>query len=295
MKKKLILIVVLIIIVVLAIIIIRGIQNNDVKAQSATNQHQPVSSSFRENDNMALGNPSNSTADVKFADNYLMIKPEYVVSYSNSAHIPNWVSWHLSASDIGDAGRHDSFRADTALPDGFFEVIPADYAKSGFDKGHLCPSADRTLSEDHNRATFLMTNMVPQAPNNNRIVWENLESYCRDLVKDGNELYIVAGSYGQGGTGSKGFAKTIKDNVLVPAYTWKVVVVLPEGADDIHRIGSTTRIISVLLPNTQDCSMKEWTDYRVSVDSLESLTRYDFLSNVPVEVQKRIEAKKDMN
>jgi endonuclease G, mitochondrial len=55
----------------------------------------------QENDNMGLGNPSKATTDITNAENYLMVKPQYCVSYSNTKHIPNWVSWHLSVSDLG--------------------------------------------------------------------------------------------------------------------------------------------------------------------------------------------------
>jgi endonuclease G len=54
-----------------------------------------------------------------------------------------------------------------------------------------------------------MTNIIPQAPNHNRQLWENLERYCRNLAEQGSELYIVMGSYGTGGTGSSGFMTTI--------------------------------------------------------------------------------------
>jgi endonuclease G len=63
----------------------------------------------------------------------------------------------------------------------------------GYDRGHLAPSADRTRNEADNSSTFLMTNMMPQVPELNRGVWGDLEEYCRSLVQQGKELYIVAG------------------------------------------------------------------------------------------------------
>ncbi|PKK34676.1 hypothetical protein BWI96_20840 [Siphonobacter sp. SORGH_AS_0500] len=58
---------------------------------------------------------------------------------------------------------------------------------------------DRTASEIDNSATFLMTNMIPQAPSLNRGLWSDLEEYCRTRVKLGYEAYIYAGGYGTGG------------------------------------------------------------------------------------------------
>jgi endonuclease G, mitochondrial len=80
---------------------------------------------------------------------------------------------------------------------------------------------------------------------------------------------------------------------IVPAQTWKIIVVLPEGDNDIKRITTSTRVIAVLVPNSQSCSEKEWGEYRVSVDQIEKLTGYDFLSNVPGAVQRVIEARVD--
>lgn len=94
---------------------------------------------------------------------------------------------------------------------------------------------------------------MPQAPNNNRITWENLESYCRKLVSEGNELYIIAGPLGSGGTGSNGGVtySLAGGKITVPASTWKIVVVLPDGENDLSRVNSSTRVIAVQMPNSQ--------------------------------------------
>lgn len=246
-----------------------------------------------DNDNMMLGNPSNATADIVNVNNYWMVKTQYTLSYSSSKLTPNWTSWHLNSSDIGSAARQDDYRADVTLPTGWFEVDGNGYSKSGFDRGHMCPSADRTSSVANNSATFLMTNMVPQSPKNNEVTWENLESYSRTLVDAGNELYIISGPYGQGGTGSNGFANTTVAGVVIPAQVWKIIVVLPNGDNDLSRITTSTRVIAVLMPNNQTVSSQPWTYYRVSVDAIETLTGYDFLSNVPAAIQNVMEAKVD--
>jgi endonuclease G, mitochondrial len=246
-----------------------------------------------DNDNMLLGNPSGATSSTSNSNNYLMIKPQYDFSYNNSKHEPNWTSWHLYSGDIGSTSRQDDFRPDTTLPSGWYKVTANEFSGTGFDRGHMCPSGDRTDSVADNQATFLMDNMIPQAPKNNEVTWENLEEYERTLVSEGNELYIIAGGYGSGGTGSKGYMITVGNGVTVPAETWKIIVVLPNGNNDISRITTSTRVISVLMPNTQDCSSQPWGNYRVSVDNIESLTGYDFLSSLPTSTQNAIEAKVD--
>ncbi|WP_081825410.1 DNA/RNA non-specific endonuclease [Bacillus sp. UNC41MFS5] len=246
-----------------------------------------------DDDNMGLGNPSGATAVTSNSNNYLMNKQQYTLSYNNSKHEPNWVSWHLGSSDIGSTPRQDDFRADTTLPSGWYQVTASEFSGSGFDRGHLTPSGDRTSSVANNSATFLMTNMLPQAPNNNQITWENLESYSRKLVSAGNELYIISGGYGSGGTGSNGYRTTVGNGVVVPAKVWKVIVVLPKGNSDISRVSTSTRVIAVMVPNDQTASSQPWSNYRVSVDSIESLTGYNFLSSISTSIQGSIEANVD--
>jgi endonuclease G, mitochondrial len=243
--------------------------------------------------NMLMGNPSNATTDVVNANNYLMDKGYYILSYSRDRGIPNWVSWHLQSSDIGSASRQDDFRSDPDLPPTFYHVSNTSYSGSGFDRGHNCPSADRSSSVAANSATFLMTNMIPQAPYNNQQTWANLEDYSRTLVQQGNELFIIMGNYGVGGTGSNGSANTINNgNVTVPSNIWKVIVVLPSGSNDLKRVTSSTRVIAVITPNINTIS-SNWKTYRTSIDAIENATGYDLLSNVPASVQQVLEATVD--
>ena len=244
-------------------------------------------------DNLTLGNPSKASTSSE--NNYLMVKPQYVISYNRSRGSANWVSWHLSTAWKGTAQRTNNFRPDNALPSAWFKASTSDYTNTGFDRGHLCPSDDRDGSTEDNDATFLMTNIIPQAPKNNQGVWVDLESYCRKVADAGNELFIVAGVYGSGGTGSNGgTTKSIASGeITVPAYTWKVIVILANGSNDISRIDQNTRVIAVKIPNKQSVEGTSWGDYRVNIDELEDLTGYDFLSNVPTELQKVLEARKD--
>lgn len=249
---------------------------------------------YNDNDNMLLGNPSDAVNNILSPNNYLMVKPQYVLSYNNSKLTTNWTSWHLYSGDIGNTPRQDDFRPDNTLPDTWYKVTQTDYMYStyGFDRGHMCPSADRTSSTINNSATFLMTNMVPQAPNNNQRSWAYLEDYERELANAGNELYIISGPYGSGGTSAKGTFTVLSSGVTVPSHTWKIIVVISNGDNDLSRINASSRVIAVLMPNTQECTLP-WRSYRVTVDSIETLTGYNFLSNLPTEIQDVIEARVD--
>jgi endonuclease G len=236
-------------------------------------------------EHLTMGNPSNATTNVAQPLNYLMDKPQYALSYNRDNGEANWVSWHLDNSWLGSAPRQNDFRNDTTLPAGWYQVLATDYSGSGFDRGHMCPSADRTITVATNSATFLMTNMIPQLPANNQGVWANLESYCRTLVSQGNELYIISG-----GQGLQYFIAN--GHVAVPAQTWKVVIVLTNGTNDVGRVTTTTRTIAVVMPNSGSIGT-DWRAYRVSVDQVEAITGFDFFSSVSPSIQNVIEATVD--
>jgi endonuclease G len=246
--------------------------------------------------NMLLGNPSNATTKISEKDNYLLEKKQYSLSYNNSKGEPNWVSWHLNASWKGEAKRCNCFNTDLSLPELFYKVKKSEYTKTGFDRGHLCPSDDRDATDEDNEVTFFMSNMIPQSPHLNRITWVALEEYCRKLIQEGKELYIIAGGYGSGGIGSNNsLTYSIGEHINVPSHCWKIIVVLPEGNDDIRRITNNTRVIAVNMPNNQTVNEHHWDHYRTNVDEIEKITGYDFLNKLPKEIQNHIEAKKDQN
>lgn len=242
---------------------------------------------------LTLGLPSNATPDPNNCQNYLMYKPQYALSYNCSTGTANWVSWHLSQAWQGTVPRQDDFRADPDLPVNFYKVTENDYISSGFDRGHMCPSSDRDRTVADNSATFVMSNMVPQAPNNNQGIWADLEIFCRQLATKGNEMYIISGPQGVGGAGTKGFkTTTLNGKVRVPNSVWKIIVVLPVGDNDLQRITTATRVIAVKIPNTQSLNTT-WGSYRVSVRSIEQLTGLNFLSNLPQNIQDALETTVD--
>jgi endonuclease G len=230
-------------------------------------------------------------------NNYLMKKAEYALSYNRSRSTPNWTSWHLDSSWLGSAPRQDNFRNDTTLPDGWFQVQGNSYSGSGFDRGHMTPSADRTASIPENSATFLMTNMIPQAPGNNQGPWADLENDTRALLSSTqNEVYVISGGSGTGGTGSTGgLTESISNGMIaVPAVTWKVILVLTKAdGDDAARVTTQTRTIAVIMPNRDDIRPRNWQEFLVTVDEVEALTGYDFFSQVPVNIQAVIESRLD--
>lgn len=251
---------------------------------------EDVPAAHGDDSNLLFGNPSGATADIMDYTNYLIDHHYYVLAYNRDRGTPNWVSWHLDSTNITEAvPRQDNFAAYIGIPGDWYAVSHATYTGSGFDRGHHCPSADRTSSYAANSATFLMTNMVPQAPGNNGGPWAGLEHHLREQVRAGYEAYIIMGSYGTGGVGNHGPADALADGrVTVPARLWKVAVLLPDGDNDLQRVTSSTTVIAVDMPNRNDVD-DNWKAYRVSIDDIEEQTGYDLLSNLPEAVQRSVE------
>jgi endonuclease G, mitochondrial len=198
---------------------------------------------------LLMGTPS-SAPDSTNRDDYLMMKRQYALSYNSSKGIANWVSWQLNASWIGEVDRCKSFSPDPTLPSGFKVVTPTDYTGSGFSRGHMTRSRDRSVTTTENCATFLMTNIMPQTQDNNEGPWLELENLSKDLALAGKDLYIIAGGIGEGGTGLKGFQTAIgKNQVSVPASLWKIVVVIDKPGLRLKGVTAKTRVIAVNMPN----------------------------------------------
>jgi len=234
-----------------------------------------------------LGIPSPaSTAD---PNNFLSVKSGYVISYNGSRKVPNWVSWELNTSYLGSTSRQDDFRPDNTLPASEPQASLADYSGSGYDRGHMCPSADRTLTVAANSQTFFLTNMVPQAANNNQGPWAVMENDLRAIANAGKELLIISG-----GTFSASSNK-IGSGVGVPDKTFKVVVVLDAVNQGAAAVTGSTRVIGVMMPNenNQISRTADWHSFRVSVDSIEAATGDNFLSDVDPAIQSIVESRVD--
>jgi endonuclease G, mitochondrial len=261
----------------------------DAQARTVNlNQSITINAPLPGEDPLLFGNPSNATTDLANENNYLMEKPQYSLSYNRSKATANWTAWRLDSSWIGSTNRQDDFRPDSSLPAGWYQVLDTDYSGSGYDRGHLCPSGDRTNSIPNNSATFLMTNMMPQLAANNQGPWEEFESYCRTLAGQGNEIYIMSGPSGNIGTIAQG-------RVVVPAVTWKVVLVIPNGTTDLQRVSKATRAFGIIVPNQPPLDINApWRNFRVTVDTVENLTGYDFLTSIPKMSQEIIERRRDI-
>ena len=254
--------------------------------------HQSALALIDSNLQMQLGNPSNATADTNNHSHYLITRPIEALDYNDSHGQPNWASWDLTSGDANNAvSRQDSFAPDTNLPPNFYYVTNTEYSGSGFDRGHLCPSADRTDSLNDNNMTFLMSNMMPQAPDNNRLVWAYFEDYCRAQADASNEVLVVCGP-----SGFNGSHISSSTHVLIASNTWKIAVVVPLGLGGsnsaLSRITITNRVIAINVPNTNGIST-QWTNYITSARQIEVETGFNFFTAVPATIASAFRARVD--
>jgi len=233
---------------------------------------------------LALGNPSGATNSTFNPDNFLMINNAYALSYNNSRGTANWIAWRIAEADFGVAERQNNFRPDPNLPKNFTRVTPADYTGTGFDRGHLCPSADRSSSPEANSQTFFMSNITPQTPDLNRNVWNDFETYSRTLVRRGKvDLYVVAGVYGEKGK--------LKKKITVPTNFWKVIVAVPQGAG-LSAINENTHVTAVDMPNAV-LGKTDWRQFRTTVRAIEQRANINLLSSLPQDLQETLENRVD--
>jgi endonuclease G len=243
---------------------------------------------------VAFGVPTDATPE----DELYLERPQFALSYSAARGGPNWVSWELSAAHFGTADRCNCFTPDPRLPAGVPLVEDADYRGGGYDRGHMVQSFNRTATEQENATTYLLSNILPQAAENNQGPWGALENHLSDLARfEGKQVYIVAGgAYPAAPATLKGEGK-----VAIPDYTWKVALVMDagEGPSDV-RGHEDVELVAVWMPNrvgvrgpesADGIRNRPWRDYETTVDAIEARTGYDVFALLPDAVERIVEAK----
>jgi|GEM_PF-68016 len=211
---------------------------------------------------------------------------EFAMEYDITKKHSKWVAWRLHEGDFGDSGRTDAWRQD--------ERIPAEYRAtasnfpSGYDRGHLCPSGERTKSVEINRQTFYYSNMSPQRSDLNQGVWSQLEIFVRDWAQQrGDTLYICAGGAITNNQPIIGY----ENGLAIPKYHFKVVL-RKRGADMFHAIGFWFENKNYPA-RTKAYFMENLDTFIKSVDEIEILTGLDFFHSLPADIQNMVEAQKN--
>jgi endonuclease G, mitochondrial len=199
----------------------------------------------------------------------------YSLGYNENREQPNWVTYRLTKSMIlnKSVGRSNNFREDPMVTSG--SATLADYRKSNYDRGHLCPAAAMRFSKTAMSETFYMSNMSPQVPEFNRGIWKKLEEKVRKWTVNNGELDVVTGPVFYK---SKKHKEIGADGVDVPDAYFKVIL-------DYKK--PHVKAIGFLLPNTG--SNGALSNYAYPVDNIERITGFDFFATLPDNVENKIE------
>jgi endonuclease G len=181
----------------------------------------------------AGGEPPRIIAPALLRDAQTLCSRFFSVLYSGVSRTPLYSAEHLTKASVRrsvDQARINSFHADSRLPfDG--GPILSDYARSGFDRGHMSPNGDMPDRQSQYES-FALTNMVPQNPNNNRPLWAAIEATTRSMAASDGDAYVVTGPAFLGNVYRIG-------NVAVPNYLWKAVYLPRVGVAGAWYTGNT--------------------------------------------------------
>lgn len=209
-----------------------------------------------------------------YSSRYVMKDYEgFTVCYDIENHNPAWVGWELLRSEAdGDVARTNKFWHDDDVAGCAFTE---DYKNSGYDRGHLCPAADQKWSYQAMRDCFSMANMTPQKHELNGGAWQTLEKKERAWAERDSAIVIVSGPIY-----TDADRQRIGDTgVRVPSAFFKVMLApyLEEP-----------RAIGFVYPN--GLAPGNMQDYSMSVDEVERIVGMDFFSNLPDDVEDKVEA-----
>jgi endonuclease G len=171
------------------------------------------------NDHFAGGQAPVITSESMSKKTALLCYEEFAVMHSGIARTPLWSAEHLDRKQVIDAKamkRKNTFHAEDKLPESDRAEL-ADYAKSGFDRGHMAPSGDMP-TETAQHESFSLANIVPQDPKNNQRLWAAIEEATRDFTEQQGQLYIVTGPIFEGNK-----LQRLNGRVLIPTAVFKAI------------------------------------------------------------------------
>jgi len=192
----------------------------------------------------------------------------FAVKHSGVTRTPLYAAEHLTRDRILQGKglkRQSKFHPDENLPRSERAELH-DYAKSGFDRGHVAPSADMFDIQSQYEC-FSLANMVPQVPENNRGPWEGIESAVRMMAKSKGDLYVVTGPIYQGSN-----IEQIGGSVMVPTKLFKAIY-------DPQRKEAG----AYLIDNTADAQPR-----KVTIEELENIAGISMFPSVEASVKSRL-------
>src|SRR3954451_4592204 len=190
---------------------------------------------------------------------------QFALLHSAVVRTPLWSAEHLTRDQVGAAGqlkRRSAFHHEARLPPEDRAEL-SDYARSGYDRGHMSPSGDMATPKARYQS-FSLANMIPQNPCNNEVLWEGIESAVRDLASSKGEIYVVTGPIYEGTD-----IPFLNGRVGVPSRVYKAVY------DPVRRAAA-----AYVTPNADGM---DW--QAISIDQLAQITGIDLFPAIPAEIK----------
>lgn len=217
------------------------------------------------------------------------IDVNYCVEWNVTTKSPRWVCYKMDGINREThTGRYYPKPGDPQYPQD--DLLPPEYQfptdpfyGSGYDHGHICPSADRLCSSEANYQTFFLTNMMPQTNAFNAGVWQNMESTLRNWIKAGSAdlIYVCkGGTIESNSVTPDAVLETTSKGLLVPKYYYMAVLKFSNGGYSgmafwaEHKANDDAKLLK----------------YAISIDELERRTGIDFFCNLPDKIENRVES-----
>lgn len=208
----------------------------------------------------------------------------FCIEWDKSRKAQRWTAFRWDINNSGGyVKREDEFYEDYEIPEEF-RTSRANYSGSGYTRGHICASADRWNSLEHNRQTFIYSNMQPQLYDFNGGIWAVMEAKVRTWKpqRATDTLYVA-----KGGTiyGDQVLQYT-STGLYVPKYFFMAVLAKNSSATN-----GGYKAIGFWIEHRGDYgNTSNVSPYIVSIDRLEELTGIDFFCNLPDEIENQVEA-----
>ena len=251
-------------------------KKTDVPSEAGTKGGRTVSPSTQGSESEGdISSDSLLIAQTKGMPEQILVRTGYITSYNKDTRCPNWTAWRLTSDHTRGPYKRKgvSFHEDDEVP--FPKAQNADYQRSGYDRGHMCPSGDNKWSQQAQEDCFLFTNMCPQSHDLNSGDWNDLEQKCRKWAEREGSIYIVCGPVFRQ-------KKTIgRSKVAVPDGFYKVVLCM----------NGTPKAIGFYYDNED--GRRPLSAYVHTVDDIERMTGIDFFASLPDAIENRVEASAD--
>ena len=198
----------------------------------------------------------------------------FIVGFDEVRGRAAWVAFRLTAISQHHSMPRPYFRDDPRLDNdgGQTRGEPAVYAGPRYDRGHMAPNyaISRLYGARAQRDTFYYTNIVPQTPRLNQLVWQRLEEIeIDDLAPALGKLWVITGPIPE-------------DAAAAPVAFYRIWLA--------RAASGAWRVLAFRVP--QNVRGDERLDrFIVSIDTLEAATGLDFLAGLPADRQTQLESR----